>query len=161
MVGHIVVPKKEVDVTAGFAGAKGNLIWFNSGNTDLILNLRGENLKKSIILEPGFGFCIGKRKKYTQVFLSAIDRASSRFEVAEKGIVVAHALFFGCDMGDRDTWLGELNATDLAQEWITEGSLFSYKVEKTSERIHRLGLEIKNFKKNWIRIAPMKSSKIP
>ena len=59
MVGHIVVPKKEVDVTAGFAGAKGNLIWFNSGNTDLILNLRGENLKKSIILEPGFGFCIG------------------------------------------------------------------------------------------------------
>ena len=28
-------------------------------------------------------------------------------------------------------------------------------------RIHRLGLEIKNFKKNWIRIAPMKNSKIP
>ena len=80
--------------------------------------------------------------------------------MAEKGIVAAHALFFGCDMGDRDTWLGELNATDLAQEWITEGSLFSYKVEKTSERIHRLGLEIKNFKQNWRRIAPMKNSKI-
>ena len=46
MVRHIVVPQNEVDVTAGFAGAKGKLFWFNSGDKDLILWLRNDNESK-------------------------------------------------------------------------------------------------------------------
>ena len=85
------------------------------------------------------------------------------FEGAEKETSVAHALFFGCDMGAQGTWLGELNAEYSAKEWIIEEILFSYKkedAEKSSKRIRRLGLAIKNVKRNWIRIAPMKNSNI-
>ena len=46
MVRNIVVPQNDVDVTADFAWAKGNLFWFNSGDKDLILWLKSDNESK-------------------------------------------------------------------------------------------------------------------
>ena len=123
-----------------------------------------ESLKetKSIILEPGFGFCIGKRKMFTKISLSSFDRASDRFDGEERMTSEAHALFFGCDTGDEGIWLGELNSQDLAPEWRIERNP-PKKIDDTrrnSERTWRLGLANKNPKQNWIRIAPMKNSNI-
>ena len=100
MVGHVVVPQREVDTSAGFAGVKGNLIWFNSGETDLMFRLVGDKVTKSIVLEPGFGFCVGKRDRYIRVLLSSFVRASDKFQGPEVNSFISHALFFGSDAGD-------------------------------------------------------------
>ena len=94
MCGHIFVPETEVEVTAGFAGAKGNLIWFNSGESDVLLKLKTGKMTKSIVLESGFGFCLGRRKRFTRVFISSFERAKDRFEDMDPNVKPAHALFF-------------------------------------------------------------------
>ena len=61
-IGHVVVPQHWVEITAGFAGVKGNLVWFNTGDTSLMLSLRLEKVTRSILLNRGFGFVSGKEK---------------------------------------------------------------------------------------------------
>ena len=83
MIGHMVVPQKEVEVTAGFAGAKGNLVWFNTGDSPLMFSLRSDKVTKSLLLNPGLGFCLGKRERFFRVFLSSIDIAEDLFVHSE------------------------------------------------------------------------------
>ena len=164
MVGHIVVPQKEVDVTTGFAGAQGNLFWFNSGQCDLLLRLITGNVVKSIVLAPGFGFSMGKRERYTKVFLSSFDRAVNKFAEEDGGKHLAHAIFLGCDMGDRGSWLEMLNTKVQAVEYKMKGCSPSNeqtkKLTKDNDRNRRLGIQLKNPKRSWIRIAPVKDSNI-
>ena len=56
MVGHVVIPNGGVEIKPNFAGSKGNLTWFNTGDSDLILRLEMNKYRKSIVLKPGFGF---------------------------------------------------------------------------------------------------------
>ena len=171
MVDHVVVPQKEVDISAGFAGVKGNLIWFNSGETDLMFRLVGDKVTKSIVLEPGFGFCVGKRDRYIRVLLFSFVRASDKFQGPEVNSFISHALFFGSDAGDEGSWLCELNVEDQAVEWSNHEGKFSHDKKKwnnrkrwrmkDSDRISRLGIESKNFRRNQIRIAPMRGSDMP
>ena len=94
MIGHIVVSQKRAEVTPGFAGVNGNLIWFNTGESALVLNIQtGEDIK-SILLKPGFGFCLGKRERWTRVFLSSLDFADDLFSDSELAPPRPHAIFF-------------------------------------------------------------------
>ena len=164
MVGHIVVPQEEVDVTAGFAGALGNLFWFNSGQCDLLLRLITGKVVKSIVLAPGFGFSMGKRERYTKVFLSSFDKAVNKFVEEDGCKLLAHAIFLGCDMGDQGSWLEELNTKIQAVEYKLKVSSPSNeqakKLTKDNNRNRRLGIKLKNPKRSWIRIAPVKDSNI-
>ena len=69
MIGQVVVSRNEVEVTAGFAGAEGNLVWFNTGECALLLRLWTGKKIQSIILEQGFGFCLGKREKHKSFYI--------------------------------------------------------------------------------------------
>ena len=53
MIGQVVVPRNEVEVTAG--GAEGNLVRFNTGECKLLLRLKTGKKTQSLILEQGFG----------------------------------------------------------------------------------------------------------
>ena len=66
MIGHVDLSGKEVEIAAGFAGAEGNLIWFNTGYCALLLRLSTGGLSQSIILEKGFGYCLGKKEKLSK-----------------------------------------------------------------------------------------------
>ena len=117
IVGHIFLGQNEVDIIAGFAGAKGNLMWFNSGKADLLCRLKTGKSSKSIVLESGFGFCLGKRERYTKVYISSLERASDEFMGVDGGSSnQAHAMFFACDSGDEGSWLKELNSEKQAVE---------------------------------------------
>jgi len=109
IMGHILVPKEEFEITAGFAGTKGNLIWFNTGGWSLILKLKTGRGTEALILDPGFGFCLRKREVATRVFLSSCDRAYDKFVEDELTDGRSHAIFFGCAMGDQGSWLGDLD----------------------------------------------------
>ena len=164
MIGHMVLSQDEVEVTAGFAGAKGNLIWFNTGGCDLLLRLKTEEVTQSIILEQGFGFCLGKREKFTRVFISSVNRAVDLFAEDEIVDSIPRAMFFGCDSGDSKTWLGKLNADTPAKEFkksvgLRGGGCKIDPLEET-DRNQRLGILFKNHKRNQIRIAPMRDSKL-
>ena len=50
MIGHVVIPNGGVEIKPDFAGSKGNLAWFNTGDSDLILTVEMNKLRKSIIL---------------------------------------------------------------------------------------------------------------
>ena len=164
MVGHIFVEEDEVEVTAGFAGAKGNLMWFNSGKTDLLCRLVTGKLSKSVVLEPGYGFCLGKRERYTKVYLSSFERASHKFsEDVEMLSCMGHALFFGCDSAERKSWLKELDSKKPAAEYQKMVRLLCgnrSRIELEKERNFRLGVEVSNIRRNQIRIAPVMGSNL-
>ena len=84
MIGHLIVSQEEIDVTAGFAGTEGNLIWFNTGGCALLLRLKIGKETQSIILEQGFGFCLGKREKLTRVCISSFCRTANIFDKDRK-----------------------------------------------------------------------------
>ena len=159
------VPHEGVNVTAGFAGAIGNLFWFNSGCCDLLLRLITGNVTKSIVLGPGYGFSMGKRERFTKVFLSAFDKAIDEFKGEAGDRPQAHAIFLGCDMGDQESWLGKLNASVQARDYRLDAPSNEHlkKVTKDNERLRRLGIELKNqnHKRGQIRIAPMRGSNLP
>ena len=67
-------------------------------------------MSQSIILEPGFGFCLGKKEKFTRAFLSWANRAVDKFHNDEASAIRPQAMFFGCDRGDNMCWLDELNS---------------------------------------------------
>ena len=52
-----------------------------------------------------------------KIFLPSFNRASDRFLMAEQNPSAAHALFFSTDIGDKGSWLCELNAdlSDLSR----------------------------------------------
>ena len=54
MVGHLVIPKGGMEIKSDFAGSKGNLAWFNTGNLDLMLRVEMNNNRKSVLLKPHF-----------------------------------------------------------------------------------------------------------
>ena len=163
MAGHIVVPPKRVEVTSGFGGVNGNLIWFNTGGCALLLNVEAGEDFKSIILKPGFGFCLGKRERYTRVYLSSLDCADDLFSDAKLMSQRPHAMFFGCDRGDHESWRCFLNSKTPAQEY--KKLILPDKTEKREmkidERFRRLGIELRNNRRAHIRIAPMKGSDMP
>ena len=69
LVGHVVVPSGGVEISSDFAGSKGNLTWFNTGDLDLILAVEMNKHRRSILLKPGFGFCLGKRERHISVVI--------------------------------------------------------------------------------------------
>ena len=79
--------------------------------------MRTEEETQSIVLEHGFGFCLGKREKFTRVFISSISRAVDLFAEEEDDTNIPRAMFFGCDNGDSKSWLGKLNANIQALEF--------------------------------------------
>ena len=70
MTGHIVVPQKRVEVTSGFASFNGNLTWFNTRGMGFSFG-HIEDIR-STFLKLEFGFCLGKRERYTRVHLSPV-----------------------------------------------------------------------------------------
>ena len=95
MIGRINVPSNELEITAGFAGPEGNLIWLNTGGCDLLLRLCTGTESQSIIIEKGFGFCLGKKEKITRAFLSYVNRAVDKFDENVTTEMKPYALFFG------------------------------------------------------------------
>ena len=163
MIGHMDISQEEVEITAGFAGAKGNLIWFNTGDCDLLLRLKTGKETQSMIIEHGFGFCLGKKEKFTRVFLSSVNRTVDLFSEDEHVAKVPRAMFFGCDNGDNESWLGKLNNNILAAEYKNNDDSLNYRkaaILNESERNKRLGITSINNKRNIIRIAPMRGSNI-
>ena len=158
MVGHMVVPQNRVEVTHGFAGCKGNCMWFNTGGSVLLLTVQSADNARSILLNPGFGFCFGKQEKYSRVFLSSFDGAEELFNDPESAPQRPHAMFFGCDKGDLESWRGALNAEAPAQEYkeLNLQNRFGRPEVRTEERARRLGVEPVNNRRAHIRIAPMK-----
>ena len=158
MVGHMVVPQKRVEVSSEFAGVNGNLIWLNSGGADLLLKVETNVESRAILLKPGFGFCVGKRKKYARVFLSSPEKADDLFKDPDTTPLRAHAMFFGCDRGDKESWRGALNCDVQEQEPGKPNCQVNEKGanEGVDERYRRLGVEPRNKRRNQIRIAPMK-----
>ena len=161
MIGHMVVSHNKVEVTANFAGVKGNLVWGNTGDTPLVLGLRTDGRTKSILLGPGFGFCIGKRERFLRVFLSSLDVANDLFNNTEMGQHRSHAMFFGCDGGDNGNWRGVLNSKKYAQEYRGHFDLNKSHIVNANDRYARLGVQVMNNKRNIIRIAPMRGSNFP
>lgn len=160
MIGHVVIPNGGVEIKPDFAGSKGNLAWFNTGDSNLILRVEMNKLRKSIILKPGFGFCLGKRERYMRVILSSFVEAEDLFMKLDVAPKRSHALFFGIDGGDQDSWRGALNSKNLAKKY---GEIFAPDkggLAKMKERFHRLGIEPQNSRRNQIRIAPMIGSDI-
>ena len=153
-------PRMRPKSQAGFIGARGNLIWVNTGDSILKLRLMTGNKSRYLLIDPGFGFCIGKGEKYTRIFISAADRTVDLF--SEEGILPerAHAIFFSCDQGDDASWPGKLNSGILASNSGGDYAKIQKRTDFMSDadRNHRLGLEYKNFRRNQIRIAPMKDS---
>ena len=160
-MGHVLVPKEDIEITAGFAGTTGNLIWFNTGGCPLILKLKTGKDTQVLILDPGFGFCLGKRGKFTRVFLSSCDRASDKFVEDELPDGRSHAMFFGCSRGDQESWLGALDAEVQAIEFSQDLVSRSERKEiEDNDRNVRLGIDFKNHRWNQIRIAPMRGSNL-
>ena len=122
----------------------------------------GEDFK-SIILKPGFGFCLGKRERYTRVYLSSLDCADDLFSDAELISQRPHAMFFGCDRGDHESWRCFLNSKSPAQEYkkLVLPDKTEKREMKIDERFRRLGIELRNNRRAHIRIAPMKGSDMP
>ena len=163
LIGHLIMDDKEVEVTAGFAGAKGNLIWFNTGSAALLLTLKAGEVTQSVVLEKGFGFCLGKGEKYTRVYISSVSKADDVFSEGDDAGGRSHAMFFGCDEGNQENWLGKLNAEVPAVEFKNREVLKGRrKTERLSDsdRKCRLGIVSENERRNQIRIAPMRGSNL-
>ena len=113
-VGHIIVPKEEIEIPPNFAGGDGILSWFNSGDTSLLLRLETAKASKSIILDPGFGLSLGMRKRHIRVFLSSL--ATAKDLIGETGMVSkpCHAIFLDCG-----PTLNILNVKHPAKEYCT------------------------------------------
>ena len=150
-------------MTHGFAGYNGNWMWFNTGGSVLLLTVETKDDARSIKLNPGFGFCLGKQAKYARVFLSSFDCAGELFNDSESTPTSHQAMFFGCIGGDLDNWRWALNSKDPAQEY--RGHNLPNKVgrpdAKLDKRFRRLGVELQNNRRAHIRIAPMKGSDMP
>ena len=50
--------------------------------------MRTGETTKSVILEKGFGFCLGKGEKYTRVFISSVNTAEDLFSGGEGAGVI-------------------------------------------------------------------------
>ena len=159
MVGHLVIPNKGIEIKSDFAGSKGNLAWFNTGDLDLMLRVEMNKKWKSIVLKPGFGFCLGKRE-YMRVILSSFAKAEDLFANLELVPQRAHVLFFGFDGVDQDNWRGALNSENQAKQYREVMEQDKGGFAKMKERFHRLGIEPQNSRRNQIRIAPMMGSVI-
>ena len=96
------------------------------------------------------------------MFLSAIYRAKDVFDDTGKATYQAHATFFGCDDGNKNSWPEGLNAETWATDCVNGGSKQQNRKGSmdTSERNLRLGIKFKNVRRHQIRIAPMKESGI-
>ena len=94
------------------------------------------------------------------MFLSSVTRAIDLFKEGGEVPQRAHATFFGCDQSVQYSWVEALNA----EVWATEYKDSGFKNQSrtylmgTSERSARLGIELKNNRRDCIRIAPMRDS---
>ena len=96
------------------------------------------------------------------MFLSSVTRYIDLFDEGGEVPLRAHATFFGCDECDQNSWVEALNADVQATEYMVGG--FKHQGRAcpmgTSERSYRLGIDLRNNKRDQIRIAPMRDSDI-
>ena len=98
------------------------------------------------------------------MLISSISRAVDLFAEEEDDTNIPRAMFFGCDNGDSNSWLGKLNANIQALEFKNNHDLLGCRKPRIltdSDRNKRLGIISNNSKRNQIRIAPMRGSNIP
>ena len=138
-------------------------MWFNTGGSVLLLTVQVMDDARSVLLNPGFGFCLGKQAKYARVFLSSVDCAEELFNDSESTPMRPQAMFFGDVGGDLDSWRCALNAKAPAREY--KGLNLQDRVGrpdvKLDKRFRRLGVELLNNRRAHIRIAPMKGCDMP
>ena len=160
IIGHLTLNlETEVEVSSGFGGVKGNLLWFNTGDIGLTVRLVTGDKSRLMVIKPGFGFSLGKRERYTRVFLSSPVTPEILFSGISLKKCQARAIFFACTSGC-ECWLNELdvqNPSTLFRQPI----VVTERKENTSEWNRRLGVKPLNKKRNSIRIAPMKGSNLP
>ena len=157
IIGHLAVNgQTEVEISSGFAGVKGNLLWFNSGDISITVRLVIAGKSKLILIPPGFGFSLGKRDKFTRVFLSSPLAPEILFSGRPLVKCHARAIFFGCS-SDCNSWLNELDVKNPSVHYRQPGIVLEQK-EVASDWNRRLGIEPLYRKRNSIRIAPMKGS---
>ena len=160
IIGHIAVNvDSEVEISSGFAGVKGNLLWFNSGDIELTVRLLTGDKSRLMLIKPGFGFSLGKRERYTRVFLSSPVASELLFQGRSSRKGQARAIFFACS-SESNSWLNELDVQSPSN-LFKQPSVMAERREITSEWNRRLGIEPLNEKRNSIRIAPMKGSNLP
>ena len=183
LVGHLIVQKEEIEIPTNFAGVIGNLSWFNSGDSPLQLRLETVQASKSITLDPGYGFSLGKRETHIRVFLSSIATAKDLIGETVMASKPSHAIFFGCG-----PTLNILNVKHPAKEYsypippklLPENQSKSMKESeryilgssltqenetranincKYEEICDSLGVVVLNRRKNWLRITPSRIHK--
>ena len=157
IIGQVAVNvETEIEITSGYGGVKGNLLWFNSGDSDLNLRFTRDDESRVILIQPGFGVCWGKREKHTRVFLSCALAPEALFRNCDWLKRKARAIFFGSSSG-LGCWLNELDAENPSDSY-KQHSLGQQRKEIVREWNRRLGMEPFNNRRNSIRIAPMKGS---
>ena len=72
-----------------------------------------------------------------------------------------HAMFYGHDGGDSDSWRGLLNSTKQAEEYKGLGKPHRSHTVEVNNRYARLGVKVWNNHRNLIRMARMKGSDFP
>ena len=157
IIGQVAVNvETEIEITSGYGGVKGNLLWFNSRDSHLTLRFMRDDESRLILIKPRFGVCWGKREKHTRVFLSCALAPKSFFKNCDLLKRNARAIFFGSSPGP-GCWLKELDAENPL-DIFKQPSLMNQRKEIVREWNRRLGIEPIINKRKSIRIAPMKGS---
>ena len=159
VIGHVGVNgENEIEISSGFAGVKGNLLWLNTGDISLTVRLVTGVESRLLLIRPGFGLCWGKRDKHTRVFLSCPLITESAFSKGDSEMCRGSAIFFGISSGI-ESLLDELNVENPSILY-KQPNFQNQRNEVVKERNRRLGIEPINNRINSIRIAPMKGSEL-
>ena len=159
MAGLIIETIEMTNVTRLLKTNPSNAIWVNCGDSPLLVKISSEAGCKTMILNPGYGIAIGKRKIHHEVFIWTPSANLEDLFHAHQKQRQACALCFTMGNMDHDSWLNALNVERSGWSQISSSEdkpLSENRRPSIRDRLESLGIPTR--KKPTIRIAPVMNS---
>ena len=150
--------EKKINVTNLIQKNSSNVIWVNSGDSKLLVEISWKEGSKSMVLDPGYGIILGKRRILYEVFISILPTNLDNLFLQTQNLSKACVLCFTVGSNVKNTWLNALNLEIHGQVSTThrQNKSLSSDNKRSSIRVRleKLGVPIR--KKSIIRVAPAK-----
>ena len=165
VAGLLKVTAKECNVSTLLSKTPSNVIWFNAGDSPLLIKISSKEQRGTMLIYPGYAFVLGQHKTNYSVYISSFSSTMDSLFKSGKDEAQPYAICFTTGAFRKSSWLNALNSVNpekQLQDIQTDREMsLDPELERPNirERLQVLGIPLR--KRSMIRLAPMKSAELP
>ena len=119
VAGLLKVTAKECNVSTLLSKTPTNVIWFNAGDSPLLIKISSKEQRGTMLINPGYAFVLGQHKANYKVNISSFSSTMDSLFKSGKAQAQSYAIYFTTGTFRKSSWLNALNSVNPEKQLQT------------------------------------------